>query len=127
MDGAHNDKNKECPRSRADAIFGTECKCRNLNEVGDLSGQDFLDALTEAQRNGSYKGWTLGEMVGGPSVLPITVYDSDDPEEPIIKHECIAMTHNDHGRITEMTLMVTTPDGTTYQDFVPKGPPTDTP
>ena len=122
--GKHNGDNDDCPANWADPGFG-ECECRNENDVADLKGQELLDALTQSQKPGGYKGWEYNEMLHGPSVLPMAVC-SDDLKR-IIKHTAIVMAGFDKGRITNMTLMVTTPEGTTYQDFVPKGPPTDTP
>ncbi len=94
-------------------------KQRNEDDVIGLKGQEYLDALTIAYRDGDFKGWTFSEMNRGGSVLPNTVYDEKDSHEPIIRHEAIVSVSLDHGRITLMTLAVTTPEGATYQDFVP--------
>lgn len=117
----HNNDYDECPRNLVvDQWAETECTCRNPNEVGNLSGKDLLDAMTEASETGNYKGWTFVEMLHGPSVFPVAVNDEDGR---IIKHEAIIMTQMESGSVIAMTLMVTTPDGTTYQDFVPVGVP----
>jgi len=118
----HNEDYDECPRNLVvgDQWAETECTCRNPNEVGNLDGRDLLDAMTEALETGNYKGWTFSEMVHGPSVLPVSV---NDEAGKIVKHEAIVMTQMDKGQIIEMTLMVTTPEGTTFQDFVPKEAP----
>ncbi len=119
----HNPDNDECPCSRIDAFFGMVCTCRNPNDVGSLKGQGLLDAINEARTRGSYKGWTYKEMVNGPSVLPMAVYDNEDAAEPVVEHQCI-VSMGTRQQCRSMTLMVTTPDGTTYQEFVPKGPAT---
>lgn len=129
MDDRHTHYNEKCPQndpgahSSNPALVGLEpdCTCkedgfRDDNEVGSLSGQEFLDALTEAWNNKHYKGWTFSEMSRGPSILPMTVYDPDDR---ITKHEAIAMVQGDKGRVVGLTLMVTTSEGTRFEDFVP--------
>ena len=123
----HNKDNQECPVNDPDAVFGNQCICRNPNEVGNLAGKELLDAITTAWNKGHYKGWTYEEMVRGPSVLPMSVFDEKSSDHRFIRHQCIVSTGLASGRITDMTLMVTTPEGTTYQEFIPKGPPTDTP
>lgn len=114
----HNGDNDNCPANWEDPGFG-ECTCRNENDIANLKGQELLDALTQSRKSGNYKGWDFGEMLHGPSVLPIAVHDK---EEGIIKHQCIIMTGLYRGTITEMTLMITTPEGTFYQNFVSAGP-----
>lgn len=94
---------------------------KDLRDVENLEGQDFLDALTHAQNKGLWKGWTFTELVHGPSVLPTTVYDETNPYRPIVEHVCVVTTGHTRGSITSLTLMITTPEGTTYQDFVPRG------
>lgn len=91
---------------------------RDQNEVGDLTGQDLLDALTEANKNGHWKGWTFSEMNRGGSVLPGSVYD--DETDDIIKHTAIVGYGNDKGEIRELTIMITDENGSRYIDFVPK-------
>lgn len=92
---------------------------RDENDVVDLEGQEFLDALNEAQKSGHYKGWTLSEMSHGPSVIPMTLFDEKEKGEPIVRHVCIVSMGPAH-----LTLQVTDAEkGTTYQDFVPAGPP----
>jgi len=129
----HSSYNEKCPFNDQGFLEnprgGVACTCHqdgflDPNEVGNLSGQELLDALTEAWKNRHYKGWTYNDMLHGPSVLPIAVYD---PSDKIVKHEAVIAIRMSDGAVAEMTLMVTTPNGTTYQDFVPKGPPTDTP
>lgn len=90
---------------------------RDQNEVGDLTGQDLLDALTEANKNGHWKGWTFSEMNRGGSVLPGSVYDDQDN---ITKHMAIVSYGNNKGEISDMTLMITDENGSRYIDFVPK-------
>jgi len=133
MEGDHTRYNEGCPQndpgeySSNPALAGIEpdCTCRadgfrDDNEVGSLSGQALLDALSEAWNNKHYKGWTFREMVHGPSVLPMTVYDEGDR---ITKYEAIGMTQMDKGRIVGLTLMVTTSEGTRFEDFIPARKP----
>ncbi len=90
---------------------------RDQNEVGDLTGQDLLDALTEANKNGHWKGWTFSEMNRGGSVLPGSIYDEQDN---ITKHMAIVGYGNNKGEISDMTIMITDENGSRYIDFVPK-------
>lgn len=123
----HSRFNDKCPINQEyEDAAGLPCSCaedgfRNPNEVGDLRGQDLLDALTEAWNNDHYKGWTYGEMIRGASVLPTSVYDEKSEDQRIVKYECIVSAQYDHGETVGLTLMVTTPDGTVYKDFVPAG------
>ncbi len=99
------------------ALEGKSLGERDENDAGSLSGQDLLDALSEANKNGHWKGWTFSELIRGGSVLPGTARDELDN---IVKHTSIASYGNDKGEITDITIMVTDEDGTRYIDFAPK-------
>jgi hypothetical protein len=94
---------------------------RDQNEVGDLTGQDLLNALTEANKNGHWKGWTFSELNRGGPILPCSVYDEQDN---IIGHKAIVSSivsyGNDKGEIRELTIMITDENGSRYIDFMPK-------
>lgn len=99
------------------ALEGKPLGPRDENEVGDLTGQALLDALTEANKNGHWKGWTFSELNRGGSVLPGSIYDEQDN---ITKHMAIVGYGNHKGEIRDLTLMITDKNGSRYIDFVPK-------
>jgi len=84
----------------------------------ELEGQGLLDALTTAYKDGNYKGWSFAESVRSTSVLPAAVRDNDNR---IVKHLGIE-SFGGCGEIQEITLAITTEEGTKRQDFVLKKP-----
>lgn len=113
----------ECPNARAAKLLKNSEAILDTPELDDmdvcnLSGQDLLDALNEAQDNGHYKGWTFSEIFRGGSVLPMTVYDEKQESLPITKHVGVTMTGMRKGSIVDITLAVTTGEGTRYEEFI---------
>ena len=88
-------------------------------DVCNLSGQDLLDALTEAYSNGHYKGWTFSDISRGGSVLPMTVYDEKQDSRPITKHEAVVMIGGGRAKVRGITIATTTSKGTVFTDYLP--------
>jgi len=59
---------------------------RDVDDICNLEGQEFLDALTEAQNKGHYKGWSFSEISRGGSLLPISIYDEKSDDQEITGH-----------------------------------------
>jgi len=112
-----------CPHAVAESLVreaeaATGDGDREVMDICNLSGQELLDALTTAWNEGQYKGWTFSEISKGASVLPMTVYDEKPDDHEITRHVSVVSTAMNKGRITDITLAVTTKDGTKFQDGV---------
>lgn len=59
---------------------------RDVDGICNLEGQELLDALTEAQNKGHYKGWSFSEISQGGSLLPISIYDDKSDGQEITEH-----------------------------------------
>lgn len=99
------------------ALEGKPLGPRDPNEAGSLTGQALLDALSEANKNGHWRGWTFSELNRGASVLPGSVYDEQDN---IVMHQAVVGYGNDRGEIRDLTIMITDKNGSRMIDFVPK-------
>lgn len=86
---------------------------RDIFDIAELDGQGLLDALTKANLEGHYLGWSYGEVARQGGVLPLTVSD----EGKITRHSKATMLTNRGGRLFEIGITVTSAEGERYDTY----------